>query len=621
MNIINLGILAHVDAGKTTLTESILYHTGIIKNKGRVDDGNTISDSMTLERERGMSIRSSTVSFTCNDVKFNLIDTPGHMDFIGEVERSLVVLDLVVLVISAKEGVQPQTRVIFHKLQELKIPIIIFINKIDRLGVNLYNLYEDISKQLTKNAIVMQDVMGVDEDNNSHKEYVLEEVNFNNPRVQEHLLTCSEILLEKYVNNESVDEISYKNEYQRIFLQGDLYPIYHGVALRDIGTLDLLDVCTRYFNKNRDCLASLSAYVYKVEWDDKGHKRIYIRVFNGIIHLKNQVNLVGNDAPILISTLKKVENGKVLYTDYLEAGDIGILHDIKELRVGDVLGVPIESVSCELAKPLLSVSVVPVEDNKRSTLILSLQQLTYEDPHLEVMILPLTGEIRLKLFGKLQMEVLTTVLKERYNLDVIFSDMITVYKEQPIGKIQASIWRGEPGNYLNAGIVFAIEPLEFGSGFVYENKVSYGYLEKPFQNAVLEGINIGLLEGIHDKEIIDVKVTFVDAYYDSVCGTPSDFRKLAPIVIKKCLEDIGVRELEPWQMYKIIAPLGYEKMVTSDIVKMKGTINEMIYSEGEFKIDGIIPYDTSKDYGVNLLTATEGKGIFQTKFYKYLPIN
>jgi ribosomal protection tetracycline resistance protein len=619
LNIINLGILAHVDAGKTTLTESILYHAGIIKNKGRVDDGNTISDSMSLERERGMSIRSSTVSFTYNNVKFNLVDTPGHMDFIGEVERSLVVLDLAILVISAKEGIQPQTRVIFRKLQELKIPIIIFINKIDRLGVNLFNLYKDINIQLNKNAIVMQDVMGVDEYDIPHKEYVLKEMSFNSSRIQENLLNSSEILLENYVDNQVIDEISYENEFIRMFLKGELYPIYHGIALRDIGTNNLLDVCIRYFNKKRDSLTDLSAYVYKVEWDEKGHKKIYIRLFNGIIYLKKQVSIVGFDYPILVSTLKKVEDGKVLYADYLEAGDIGMLLDMKELRVGDVLGVPIESVSYELAKPLLAVSVMPNEDSKRSTLILSLQQLTAEDPHLEVMILPLTGEIRLKLFGKLQMEVLTTVLKERYDLDVTFSDMITVYKEQPIGKVQASIWRGDPGNLLSAGIVFTIEPLELGSGYAYENQVSYGYLEKPFQNAVLEGIKIGLSEGIHDKEIIDVKVTFVDAYYDSVCGTPSDFRKLAPIVIKKGLEEVGVKELEPWQNYQIIAPLGYEKIVTSDIVKMKGTINEMTYSESEFKIDGIIPYDTSKDYGVNLLTVTEGKGIFQTKFYKYLP--
>lgn len=618
MNIINLGILAHVDAGKTTLTESILYHAGIIKNKGRVDDGNTISDSMSLERERGMSIRSSTVSFTYKDVKFNLIDTPGHMDFIGEVERSLVVLDLAILVISAKEGVQPQTRVIFHKLQELKIPVIMFINKIDRLGVNLFHLYEDINKQLTKMAIVMEEAMGLQEEDISNKKYVLRDMNFDCLEIQDKLLTWSENLLEKYVNNEVLDEISYENEFVRMFQTGELYPIYHGVALRDIGTINLMEVCIRFFNKVRDCLIDLSAYVYKVEWDDKGHKRIYIRVFNGIIHLKKQVNVVGLDEPILISTLKKVEGGKVLYADYLVAGDIGILQDIKELRVGDVLGVPIDNVSYELAKPLLSVSVIPLEDSKRSSLILSLQQLTAEDPHLEVMILPLTGEIRLKLFGKLQMEVLTTVLKERYELDVIFSDMITVYKEQPIQKIQASIWRGEPGNLLSAGIVLSIEPLELGSGFVYENQVSYGYLEKPFQNAVLEGIKIGLFEGIHDKEIIDVKVTFLDAYYDSVCGTPSDFRKLAPMVIKKGLEEVGVNELEPWQYYKIIAPLGYEKMITSDIVKMKGTINDMIYSEDEFKIDGIMPYDTSKDYGVNLLTATEGKGIYQTRFYKYL---
>lgn len=197
MNIINIGILAHVDAGKTTLTESILYFTGVINKKGRVDTGTTISDSMELERERGMSIKSSTVSFTYNNIKINLIDTPGHMDFIAEVERSLSVLDLVVLVISAKEGIQPQTRVIFNKLKELKIPTILFINKVDRIGVDMKSLYNDIAKQLSKQTIRMQEVIGC-----GNKDFVLKEENMTHSTLVEQLIVYREDLFYEYVNDD-----------------------------------------------------------------------------------------------------------------------------------------------------------------------------------------------------------------------------------------------------------------------------------------------------------------------------------------------------------------------------------------------------------------------------------
>jgi ribosomal protection tetracycline resistance protein len=614
MNIINLGILAHVDAGKTTLTESILYLTGILSKKGRVDDGTTISDSMELEQKRGMSIRSSTVSFTHKNVKVNLIDTPGHMDFIAEVERSLTVIDLVILVLSAKEGVQPQTRVIFHKLQELKIPTILFINKIDRMGVDLQQLYKEIKKQLTTKLILFQDVL-----NAGSKEFKITDLNYETSNLQEQILLHSDRLLENYTDDIPINNKDYENEFKDLFNKGDLYPIFHGSALMDLGTKTLLDSIVTIYQSKMFETEELSAYVYKIEWDSRGHKRIYIRIFEGVLIYRQRVCILGQDDPITITALRKVQDGHVLPTDHLIAGDIGILLDIDQLKCGDFIGKKTSLVNAELAKPLLTVSVSPRDPGQRSSLIYALKQLTAEDPFLEMKIHPVTNEIMLKLFGKLQIEILSSLLINRYHIDSEFSGTKTVYKEQPVEPSTATIWVGESGNLYHAGVSLTIEPMELGSGFLYENKVSYGYLEKPFQNAVLEGIKAGLSEGLNQQEIIDSKVIFEDAYYDSVCGTPSDFRKLTPMVIQKALETAGLRELEPWQFYTLSAPTGYEKSIIADIFKMNGTVENVTYENDDFQVTGTIPYDTSKDYAVNLLSMTEGKGIFQTKFYKYLP--
>lgn len=658
MNIINIGILAHVDAGKTTLTESILYFTGVINKKGRVDTGTTISDSMELERERGMSIKSSTVSFTYNNIKINLIDTPGHMDFIAEVERSLSVLDLVVLVISAKEGIQPQTRVIFNKLKELKIPTILFINKVDRIGVDMKSLYKNIAKQLSKQTIRMQEVIGC-----GNKEFVLREENMTHSSLVEQLIVFREDLFYEYVNDNKIDARKCFELYRALVKEGSLYPIYHGSALLDMGIKSLLDSIVmvffdetnsiRFVDRNATIYQSninnsvsnleyeisydiilknnssnnnssnnnelLSAYVYKIEWDQRNHKKIYVRLFKGSLFVRQKVMVYGKEESITITSIRCVRDGRVLPTDHLVTGDIGILLDIDGLSCGDYLGDKYLDASYELAKPLLRISVCPKIMEERAKLIHALKQLEVEDPFLEMIILKETKEIQLKLFGSLQMDVLTNLLLTRYQLEVYFKDVITIYKEQPSKTCKASIWIGDPNNFYHAGVVLEIEPLELGSGFHYENRVSYGYLEKSFQNAVLEGIKIGLQEGIHNCEIIDVNVTFLDAYYDSVCGTPADFRKLTPLVVKKALEGVELIVLKPWQYFTLSAPTGYEKMIMNDLFKMGGQVEKVSYEDDEFSIIGIIPYESSKDYSLTLLTLSEGKGMFQTRFYRFLP--
>ena len=284
----NLGILAHVDAGKTTLTESLLYHSGIIKSRGSVDRGTTITDSLELEQKRGMTIKASTVSFPIGDVKINLIDTPGHVDFIGEVERSLRALDGVVLVISAREGVQPQTRILFHQLKKMKMPVILFINKTDRVGADYEAVLAQIRTQLSTRIIQMQEVKRTPQ-----QDYTIREYDWADTVYTEQIIMCSEKLLEKYLDGGKVEAEELEACLRFRVGKGRQYPVYAGSALKDLGIEQLMRGIVRWLPVRKPESSRLSAYIYKVEHDECGHKKVFFRVFSGTISQKDRVSAAG----------------------------------------------------------------------------------------------------------------------------------------------------------------------------------------------------------------------------------------------------------------------------------------------------------------------------------------
>lgn len=616
--ILNLGIMAHVDAGKTTVTESILYHSGIIKHMGNVDKGTTITDSLELEQKRGMTIKSSTVSFYIDDVKINLIDTPGHMDFIGEVERSLAVLDGVILVISAKEGVQPQTRIIFHELNKMKLPVIFFINKVDRLGVNIDKVYKDIKNQLTDKCLIMQKV-----NDYGTKQCTIYNYSYSDEPFTEQIILASEKLLHKYLNDISILDEDYSNSIRFKVQNSKIYPIYHGSALMDIGVDTLITAIAKWFVKDNHTVnnhSNLSAYVYKIQWDSNHHKKAYVKIFSGELKVREKVLLCRTGESITMKNMFSLYNGKEPSTQYICQNDIGILYDVEELNCGDFIGNTLKfNGLMNMAEPLLSVGIRPSDPSMRSNLLGALNELMVEDPFLSLDIKKSTGEITLKLFGKLQKEILQSILKERYEIDAYFEEIRTVSKEKPMKKVTYGIGLNDQGNPYRAGIWLTLEPLPIGSDFIYESQVSLGYIEKSFQTAVEHGVILGIKEGIHN-EVVDVKVTFVDADYDSVTSTPSDYRKLAPEVIKKALQICGVKNLEPYMKYILITPMGYEKIVMCALNSMKASIETIDYSNMELNVKGVVPYDLCKDFQLDLLSMTEGTGVFETEFLEYRDI-
>lgn len=601
-----------MDAGKTTLTEGFLYHSGIKKSMGNVDNGTTTTDSLSLEKERGMTIRSATVSFMVGETKINLIDTPGHMDFIAEVERSLSVLDGVILVISAKEGVQPQTRAIFHKLVQLKIPAILFINKIDRMGVNLDEVYEQMKTQLTDRFLLMQKVLfhyeGVE------RKYSIQERNFTESDFAEQIIEMSDKLLAKYMDGDIITPDDYENVIRNRNRYAKLYPVYHGTALQDIGIIPLLQAVDRWFMPREQNGEELSGYVYKL-CHEHSHKLFYVRVFSGYLQVRMRTTLKGEK--MIIRNLFGLENGGFVPKLFVGAGDVAIIMDVEELSCGDFIGTITKLRAYTQTEPLLKEGIRPIPSANRRNLLEALQILTAEDPYLDLLINETTEEIQLKLFGNLQKEILQSLLLERFKLRAEFDQVTTIRKDKPLHKVTCIIPMNSPGNLLRAGVGLLLEPGDEGCGFQYETKVSFGDLTKSFQNAVKEGVEKGMKRGLHG-EVVDTKVTFMYFDYDSVTSTPSDFRRLAEKTVYQALNEVGTRIMEPVMNYKLTAPQGYEKKIITELVRMNAFMEETNYTQTEMIIKGNVTLEACKDFFVQLLTMTEGRGIFEVSFWKYI---
>lgn len=639
---INLAIVAHVDSGKTSVTEEFLYHSGAKKTLGNVDKGTTTTDSLSLEKERGITIRSATVSFDWKDAKINLIDTPGHMDFIAEVERSFSVLDGVVLVISAKEGVQPQTREIFERVKKMQLPMIIFINKIDRLGVNIKEVQEQIEEVLTKDVVYLQDVY---EDESYHLH--IKPRALTDESVISQLVLYSETLYERYFGAvKDVNEQECLQELYECTQAAAVYPVYYGSALKDIGIEPLLDGIVTWFQKQENeaiqwpfdgsytgkellskATEELSAYVYKLEWVGKNYRKAYIRVYSGGLWFKQRVPIYNREEVIVINRYLGLENGKEVEQDIIGPGDICVLYGAGTLKCGQWLGKPTErkGLNQEL-DPLLRVQVRPHEPERRMEALDALCELEAEDPYL--LVENKENCTTLRLFGKLQKDIIRDTLLERYQLLLDFDEVETVKKEKPTKEVITSIWFGQsfdeeekrllnmPFNQYHAGIQFKLEPLPAGNGCWYETQVSFGDLEKSFQNAVKEGALKALQKGLN-HEVIDAKIIFLDMEYNSVTSTPADYRELAQRVVLLALSQSEIITIQPYMMYTARVPLGFERYITAKLVDIHAVIQNSYFTAIEAVYEGEVALDDVKDFALDIKMYTEGKGSFEMKFLEY----
>ena len=610
MKIINIGILAHVDAGKTTLTESLLYTSGAILELGSVDKGTTRTDTMFLERQRGITIQAAVTSFNWNDYKINIVDTPGHTDFITEVYRSLSVLDGAILVISAKDGVQAQTRILFHALQKMNIPTIIFINKIDQYGINLNNIYQNIKEKLSNDIIVMQNVTLTPE---------ISIKNIIDLDEWDPVISKNDKLLKKYIAGEKLTIQELTQEEYRCVKKGSLFPIYHGSARNNIGTQQLIEAISNLFcpemNKN---YSELCGRVFKIEYTDHKQRLVYLRLYSGTLHLRDTI-ILPEKKKVKLTEIYIPSNGEMIQTKTVCSGDIFIIPN-NTLRLNDIIGNE-KLLPCNVwndkTVPILRTRIEPIKIEEREKLLDALTEIADTDPLLRYYVDTITHEIIISFLGTVQLEVICSLLIEKYHINIRIEDPTVIYLEKPLQKADYTIHIEVPPNPFWASIGLSITPLPIGSGIQYESKVSLGYLNQSFQNAVREGINYGLEQGLYGWEVTDCKICFEYGVYYSPVSTPSDFRFLAPIVLEQTLKKAGTQLLEPYLSFILFTPQGYLSRAYNDAQKHCAIIETSQSKNDEIIFTGHIPVRCINEYRNTLTLYTNGQAVFLTELKDY----
>lgn len=419
MTTINIGIVAHVDAGKTSLTERILYETNVIKEVGRVDSGNTQTDSMELERQRGITIKASVVSFFIDDLKVNVIDTPGHADFIAEVERSFRVLDGAILVISAVEGVQAQTKILMRTLQKLNIPTVLFVNKIDRSGANTEKVVKQIKAILSKDAFPFYSV----ENEGTKEARIIEYKSYDD--CIERLAPYKESLLASYVNNEIVPDALLRKELEKQIQQANVFPIFFGSAMTGIGVTELLENISALIPTTKSAQdETLFGVVFKIERESSGEKIAYVRVFSGCLHVRKYVDIQRSESLSHKEKIKKMcifHNGNAIQASTVQNGEFCKVWGLTNVKIGDIIGERTDYIKdIYFAEPQMEAAIEAVPKEQIHDLYAALMELCEEDPLIKVWKDDVHNELYIRLFGEVQKEVIETTLYENTIYKLLF---------------------------------------------------------------------------------------------------------------------------------------------------------------------------------------------------------
>ncbi|ERI89487.1 putative translation elongation factor G [Clostridiales bacterium oral taxon 876 str. F0540] len=614
LNVKNIGILAHVDAGKTTVTEQMLYKSGTIRSLGSVDKGTAHTDSMEIERQRGISVKSAYANLLWKNININIIDTPGHIDFSAEVERSLSVLDGAVLVISAVEGVQPQTEVYFKALQAMRVPTVIFINKIDRTGADTNRVIKDINKSLTKDTVVLENIIG-EKSSSPEVEYIIDR------SVLEQIADKDEDLLDKYINEEEVTESCLRGKLIEFIKKCRIYPVLYGSAIKAVGIEELLNTLTDLLPvPSSNEIEDLSALVFKIEHIKNLGKAAYIRLYSGEIKSRDSVYNSAKNVEEKITQIKKLKGLKEIEAGEVKAGEIALVSGLSSCSIGDILGrsdnvpkVP------SIATPLLTIQVLPKIKNEYTKLLEALEELQEEDPLLYVQRIREKEELHIQIMGMVQLEILQSILKSRFNLEVSFGKPSVIYKETPskAGYGFAAYTMPKP---CWAIVRFYIEPLKPGSGIVYESQVRAEDIKLRYQNEVERQLPITLQQGLYGWNVVDLKITLIEGEDHVMHSNPGDFLIATAMGIMDGLQSIGTTLLEPILKFRITVPEEAGGKVLGDIINMRGSFDSPVITNGNFTVEGEMPAATSLDYPVRLGIISGGKGIISSKLSVYKPI-
>ncbi|MDL2263793.1 TetM/TetW/TetO/TetS family tetracycline resistance ribosomal protection protein [Synergistaceae bacterium OttesenSCG-928-I11] len=624
MKTINIGLLAHVDAGKTTTVERMLYEGGAIRHAGSVDRGDTQTDWLEVERQRGISVASAQASVVWNDVAINIVDTPGHMDFTGEVERALLALDAVVLVVSAADGVQPQTETFWRSIVALSMPCVFFVNKCDRTGVDLDKIRSDIAMNLSRDAVYFTDAAAPG--TNEFAPQSRQPSSFSDDEI----LVCvesDEAAALAFLDGERPCPDVLDAGIRRGVAEGRLYPVVFGSAMFGAGIRELLDTIAAYLPATEgEADGEPSGIVYKVEHDDRMGKAAHVRLFSGTIRNRDALELhrpgtaEGEAFQGKVTQIRAVSGPNRRDTGELRANAIAAIYGLDAVRAGDVIG-SMARVSERLAKsrrmavPMMSV-VVSATPEKQPELLEAVARLSDEDPLLDYEWNAEDRELSVKIMGQIQLEVMKHVVRERHGLDVAFSKPTVLYRETPTknGEGYEEYTMPKP---CWAVVRLAIEPRPRGAGYVFESRVPNDKIFYRYQNHIAQSVPETLKQGRLGWQVVDLRVTLVGGEHHTVHTHNMDFFLATPIAVMDGLRNCGTTLLEPIVKYRISADESLAGRIVGDILAMRGETGDSIIRDGTLHLEALVPAATSMDYPVTFASATSGRGRLAAEFHSY----
>jgi ribosomal protection tetracycline resistance protein len=602
---LNLGILAHVDAGKTTLTERLLFDAGVIDAPGSVDRGTTQTDTLALERERGITIKAAVVSFPIDDIAVNLIDTPGHPDFIAEVERVLGVLDGVVLVVSAVEGVQAQTLVLMRALRRLRIPTLFFVNKTDRAGADVDRVIDQIRARLGVQPVPLW-ALGV-----------------------EQLAEHDDELLAAYLRGDAVSRDELEARLARLTRRSILQPALHGSALTGRGVDELREAIVRLLPRSPgEPEEPLDAAVFKIDRGAKGEKVAYARLFAGAIRVRDRIG----DAKV--TQLEVFDHGGPVRRQAAVAGEIAKVWGLHDVRIGDRIGGTAAVVRQQFAPPTLEAVVEPVDPHAGNRLRIALEQLAEQDPLIGLR--QRGSELSVSIYGDVQKEVLEATLARDYGLEAAFFDTRPICVERPVGTGEAGELLNAPTNPFNAQLRLRIEPAPDDSGVAFDlGDVTHGRLplyaykrREEFEAAMAGYVRDSLHVGLHGWEVIDCVVTLVDCWYSLADGPPSrrgplsmpaDFRGLTAHVLAHALAAARTVVCEPILHIRLDVPATSLGAVMAAARRLGATLEQPATKGGAATLEGELPAMRLSALQRQLPGLSRGEGVIESSFAGYRP--
>ncbi|GAA0955095.1 tetracycline resistance ribosomal protection protein Otr(A) [Kribbella koreensis] len=611
MAYLNLGIVAHIDAGKTSLTERLLYATGTIPHLGTVDDGSTQTDSDEIERRRGITIRAAVASFALDDLHVNLVDTPGHTEFVAEVERSFAVLDGIILVISAVEGVQAHTRVLYRAAKAAGIPVLAFVNKVDRMGARPAEVLEEVTNSLSTTAVQLTRTLG-----EGTAEPVVESLLGPRDLAQpwEALALASETAFDRYLSGPQNARASFEAVLKDHMRSGLATPVATGSARTGAGIAELLGFLRLLIpDPPGDCgPESITGDAFSVDHDAKGVRRVLVRLRSGEFRAETKyLHVHGPDAGAeQARQVKVVEAVGLQPSGVAEAGNVVALRTRPPIGVTDRLGsagVQAARPRYELPKPTVE-TMVRAHDGNHVELYRALEKIADRDPTIALRAVE-GGRVAVWLFGNIQAEVLAETLDRDYGIGVSFSKPTPLYFERltGTGTFQVPIGRSP----FTAGLGLLLEPAEPGAGLIIDMTEARGRIPRAFSDAAAAAFETSFQQAYYGWPLLDARLTLTFAQYDNATSTGSDFRLLAPVVLQTAIRQARTVVLQPLIEFECDCPEKMVPPVLQALERLTGKISQAaptLYKDRRWSITGLLPAHAVGQFSVELPNLTGGDG-------------